>query len=119
MVPNPVAAATTAARTCTRLSLVILSFLGVGPVSGGRGLSLPFLVLEGFFDGLFEALFVADVVVILGVLYLAVFDHEKAGHPLDVVFGDQLSGRVEEHGVGDVVVVGGAVDVDRGEGGPV
>src|SRR3712207_920041 len=55
--------------------------------------------------------------LILGVRYRTVLDHEQPGHPLDVVLGDQLSRRVQEHRVGNVVVPRSAVDVDDSEGG--
>src|ERR671910_3041737 len=77
------------------------------------------LIRKGLVDGLPETVLVAFVIVVLGVRYLTVLDHEQPGHPLDVVLGDQLSRRVQEHRVGNVVVPRSAVDVDDSEGGPI
>src|SRR5919107_709745 len=75
------------------------------------------LTREGLVDGLPETFLVAFIIVVLGVPYRTVLDHEQPGHPFDVVLGDQFSRRVQEHRVGNVVDPRSAVDVDDSEGG--
>src|SRR5918994_3296686 len=74
---------------------------------------------ECLVDGPPETLLVTFVIVVLSVLYRTVLDHEQPRHALDVVLGDQLSCRVQEHRVGDIVVARGAVYVDHSEGSPI